>query len=264
MSEKTRLIKRRRQPLALPSKPSNPVCSELITKFKDELRRAQNEALEKEKAKEDSLLNMVEEDEEIVQDEKQRIRFKAKQGVVKRYGNGVLEFHRYLKNNYNSELTGRTLWEPPMWLRQFPFWKRLEKGKFKDVYGYLHEHILPPYRKDTKALIQRAGGRCWEGGDLPANEEDKQHAIVRVDWEEMGKELERSIGGLRKYPPAFAGAGILKTLPQKIERGEIVYAIGYHGGYYNKRKGRWGYKLYRYLKEDKAIREGLERMKLPR
>ena len=264
MEKKPRLINRQHHLLPT-STPPNPVYHELVAKFKNELIHAQREALEKEEAKEDSVLYGMEDDEEVVQDVKKRVRFKARQELAKRYRDGVLEFyHHYLKKYYNRELTSRTLWEPKKWLLRSPVWVRLERGRFKDVYGYLHDHVLPPYHKDTKALIQRAGGRCWEGGDLPANGQDKQDAIVMVDWEEMSEELEMTIGGLRKYLPAFADAGILICLPQKLERGRLVYSIGYHGGYYNKKQDRWGAKLFRYLKEDKAIIEGLERMRLPR
>ncbi len=257
MRKKPRLIKRH---YPLPPLEQPPLLyNDLIAKFKDELIHVQKDALEKEKAKEDSVLNVMEDNEELVQYIKKRIRFKARRTLIKKWLDELREFRSYLNQEYK-----RTLWEPPKWLTQSRVWNRLEKGRFKDVYSYLYnESILRPYDKATKALIQRAGGECWRGGNLPADGKDKQHAILKIDLGKMSKELEMGISVLRKYPPAFVDAGILQPLPQKLPHGEIVYSIGEHRGYPTK-EGGWGSKVILYLKEDKAIIEGLERMKLPR
>jgi hypothetical protein len=266
--EKPKLLKRQRP---LPTvEQFNPICEELIAKFKAELLQAQKDALEKEKDREGSLLNEAEEglwenEPELVQDIIKTVRFKAKREVVKRYDKGVIEFHNWLKKNYNVALTSKTLWEPPKWLRQKPFWNRLEKGSFQDVYGYLVEHIRPWSDKEAKALIQRAGGRYWKE-DHPANDKEVQDVTFAIDYYEMSKEFGLSTSALKKYLPAFVGAKIVKPLPKPLEHGRIIYSIGeYHRGYYDEKIGRWVHRPILYLKEkDEAVIEGLEKMKLPR
>ena len=271
--EKPRLLRRRLLPLALPS---NPVCNDLIAKFTDELFHAQKKAtgvgllpdpdiVELEKTAYHGFGKALY--EKITQDEKKKERFKARQEVVKQFRDGVLGFyHQYLKKFYNSELTSKKLWEPPKWLLQLSFWIRLEKGRFKDVYGYFVENVHPSTHEDTQALIKQVGGTCWKGGKLPEDGKDRQDVILKkIDWKKMSTELEMSESNLKRYPPAFALAGILKPEPQKLEHGEIVYSIGYQGGYWNEKEKEWGpSKVRLFLKEDKAIIEGLRKMKLPR
>ncbi len=258
MKEKPRLLKRHR-PLFPLEKP-HLFYDDLIAKFKGELIHAQKDALEKERDKEDSLLNTMEDDEEVAQDIKNRVRFKARRTLIKKWLDELREFRSYLNQEYK-----RTLWEPPKWLIQSRVWGRLEKGRFKDVYSYLYnESILRPYDKAAKDVIQQAGGECWRGGNLPADGTDKEHAILKIDLGKMSKELEMGISVLRKYLPAFVDAGVLQRLPKNLERGRHVYSIGQYRGYYNKKEGGWGFKVHPYLKEDKAIIEGLGRMKLSR
>lgn len=197
--------------------------------------------------------------EELEEETEERIKFNAKQKLLRQINEELVELHRHWKKEHK-----RTLWGSPKWLTQSGVWDRLKKGRFKDVYSYLINECVPrPDKEDTKALIQRAGGTCWRGGKLPADGKDRQDAILKIDWERMSKELGITIGGSRKYFPAFVSAGILKPLPQKLPHGGIVYSIGEHRGYPTK-EGGWGYKLFRYLKEDRTIIKGLGGMKLDR
>jgi hypothetical protein len=193
------------------------------------------------------------------------IKDKARYKTIRKILSELDDLVRFVKKlKYSGE------WNPPKWLlkarvkiggRSVSIWDRLKRTRFANVYGYLVKNRLRQ-EKQTYKIINNAGGSSW-GDKYPDEYGACEDVIVMPDIDKMSTDLGMSKDSIQKYLREFSRAGILKRLPNKIERGgRIVYGIGIRKGWKNPKTGKSGQKIHYYLKESDKIKEALYKFRI--
>jgi hypothetical protein len=183
------------------------------------------------------------------------IRHKARKLIIREMGKQLGLAQSKLKYSYPAELSAKTDWTAPQWLRdatigrgkdKISIWKRMERYHFEEIYSYLIEHKLSTDAEDRE-LTRKMGWKAWKD-DYPDKPGDRMDGIIIPDYEHMSEylkkrhDLELSPQSLYLHLKAYARhLGIIERKGGRKGEGRIItYKIGEWRGWKNPETGQSG------------------------